>query len=238
MADLAGGEPVAHDQVAVEHQAGADALADLDREQAAVGVAAEAQLGEGDGVGVVGDVDADPEAAGQVVGQVEVVPPAVGGLEDDARGVDDAGATHADTEQRAVGGLGQLRGKGLDEVEGGGACAGPALGRPAVEDLAGQVDERAPEHLVVAEVEGDGEAGVGDDAEEGGGLADPLLGAGAELLDQALAQQLAGQVADGHAGEMCGAGDVGPAERAVAEDRAQHEGPVVPAGVAGHGLAP
>ena len=39
------------------------------------------------------------------------------------------------------------------------------------------------------------EPGVGDEAEEGGRLADALVGAGAELLDQALGQQLGDEVA-------------------------------------------
>ena len=119
------------------------------------------------------------------------------------------------------------------------AGAAVALGDPAVEDLAGQVDQGGAEPLVVAEVDGDGEAGVGDDAEQGGGLADPAGAlAVAQLLDEALGEQLGGQVAGGDPGEVGGPGQVGPADGALAEHRAQDEGPVVPAGVARHGLAP
>src|SRR5262245_45174116 len=112
VADLAGGEAVAQHQVAVEHHAGADTVAELDREQAAVGGPAGAEHREGDGVGVVGHMDRRVDRLADLGRQVEVVPAAVGGFEDMAGGIDDAGTADADAEQGPVGGRGQLGDEG------------------------------------------------------------------------------------------------------------------------------
>ena len=127
----------------------------------------------------------------------------------------------------------------VGQGDGGGAGAAVALGDPPVEHLAGQVDQRGPEALVVAEVERDDETSVGHDAQEGGRLAHAaLVHPRAQLLDEALGQQLGGQVAGGDAGEVGLAGEVGAAVGALAEPGAQHQRPVVAPGVAGTGLAP
>jgi D-alanyl-D-alanine carboxypeptidase len=224
--------------VPVEDDAGADALPDLDAQEAAVGVLTQAELGEGGGVGVVGDVHGGGELGGEAGSQVEAVPAEVGGLEHGAGRVDDAGAAHADAEERPVGGGGEIGGEGEGDLDGGGAGPAVALGGAPVEDLACEVDQGGPEALVVAEVEGDGEPGVGDYAEEGGWLADALVDAGAQLLDEALGQQLGGEVAGGDAGEVGHPGEVGPAERALPEHGPEDEGAVVAAGVSGARLAP
>ena len=239
MADLAGREAVAHDQMAVEHQPGADTLPDLEDEEAAVGGAAEAQLAEHRGVGVVGDVHRDGEVLVQRGGQAQLEPAEVGGLDHDAAGVDDARAADADAEQRPVGRVGQVGAEDADHLDRRVAGAAVAFGDPAVEDLAGQVDQRGVEPLVVAQVDRDGQAGVGDDAEHRGGLADPARPlALAQLFDETLGEQLGGQVAGGHPGQVGGAGQVGPTDGALAEHRPQDERPVVAAGVARDRLAP
>ena len=59
----------------------------------------------------------------------------------------------------------------------------------------------------------------------------------AELLEQPLGDQLADQVGDGHPGQPAGAGQVGAAGRAVAEQQLEQQRPVVAAGVLRQELA-
>jgi hypothetical protein len=238
VADLAGREAVAHHQVAVEHQTGADTLADLDEEEAALGGPTQPELAERGGVGVVGHVDRDAQGLGQDGGQLDALPPEVGGLEDDAGGIDDARAADADAEEGPVGGVGEIDAQLGGQVEGGVAPPAVPLRRPAVEHLAAEVDQGGSEAGVVAQVERDREAGIGDQPEQRGGLAHPLVGPGAELLDQALGQQLGRELGRGGPGQAGGAGQVGPAHWAGAKDGAEDQRAVVPAGVTRDGLAP
>ncbi len=62
-------------------------------------------------------------------------------------------------------------------------------------------------------------------------LADPAPGRGSELLDQALAHQLADQVGDGDPGQGGGAGEVGAAGRSVPEELLEQQRTVVATGV-------
>ena len=79
----------------------------------------------------------------------------------------------------------------------------------AVLDLAGQVDD-GPGHPVEGrEVECHDVGGVGQQADQGRRLADLALGRRAELAEQAVGDEPAHQVGDGHPGEAGGPGEVG-----------------------------
>src|SRR4029453_16318314 len=150
VADLAGREAVAHHEVAVEDQPGADAVADLDQEEAALRGPTQPELAERGGVGVVGDVDGDGERLRQAGGQVGVVPAQVGCFEDNAGGVDHAGAADADAQEGAGGGAGEVDTERGGQLERGGGSPAVPRRRPAVEDLAAEVDEGGGEAGVIA----------------------------------------------------------------------------------------
>ena len=110
VADLAGGVSRAGEQLVVDHEAGTDALGDAHEQDVSRFAGDEGQLTEGGGVGVVGDAHGQPEGGGQLRAEGDVVEAEVGGADDDAVGVDDAGRGHADPEQGAVGLAGELAG--------------------------------------------------------------------------------------------------------------------------------
>ena len=80
--------------------------------------------------------------------------------------------------------------------------------------------------------------GVDGHPDQGRRLPDPGLDRRPELLDQALGDQLADEVGDRDPGEPGGAGEVGPARGAVAEEVLEQQGAVVTTGVLLAPLAP
>ena len=123
----------------------------------------------------------------------------------------------------------ELVDEAVDEVERGVAVAAVDRQLDDAANLAAEVDERAREDAL-AEVEADDLAGVVDDAEEDRGLAAGRR-APTDLLDQALVEQLADDVADGRAGQAGEAGDLGAADRPEVVEGPQHEALVVLAGL-------
>ena len=88
---------------------------------------------------------------------------------------------------------------------------------------------RAREGLL-AEVEADDQAGVLDDLDEDRGLA-AGGGAAPDLLDEALGDRVADELADAGAGELRDPGDLRAADGPKVVDRAQHEALVERAGL-------
>src|SRR6185437_1935025 len=153
--DLARGEGVPVDQRPADHKAGADASLDSEQHQVGRGGAAEGVLGQDGGVGVVGDVNREVEAAAKDAGQVDPGPVQVVGVEDHAVPVDHAGRADAHAEHRPVDGgtqpLGQADGD-ADRFLAAGAVQRDL--RPRL-DLPGQVNHGARHPVGGREVEGD-----------------------------------------------------------------------------------
>ena len=103
VADLSGGVGRAGEQLVVDHEARTDALGDAHEQDVSRLAGDEGELAEGSGVGVVGDAHRQAESGGQLRAEGDVVEAEVGGADDDAVGVDDAGRRNPDPEQRAVG---------------------------------------------------------------------------------------------------------------------------------------
>ena len=236
MTDLTGREPVAGEELAIDEQAGADALADLDEQEVLAGGVAVGELGQGGHVGVVGHVHGQAQGALEVTGQGHVVPAEVGRLGDHTVGVDHAGAADADAQDGAVGGGDELACQLDGEVHRRLADSIPAGDRAAVQHLAGEVDDGSVRVLVGAEVEGHDVAGVGDDADEGGRLADALAGPAPDLFHEPFVEEAGHQVGGRRGREAGRPGQVGAAQRAVTEQRLQDQAAVVAPGVLGHGL--
>ena len=103
VADLAGPEAVATEQLAVEHQPGADPVPDLDRDQVVRPlVALEQERGEGGGPAVVGDDRRQAVVVGEALAERQVRPGQVDRPADRAVAVDDARRADADPQDRAV----------------------------------------------------------------------------------------------------------------------------------------
>ena len=90
---------------------------------------------------------------GEVGGERQVRPAEVGGRDDDAVGVDDAGAGDADAEQRSLGVGDQLAADPPDEGDGRPAGLALAVVGAADDDLAGEVDDGADEVGRLGQVE-------------------------------------------------------------------------------------
>ena len=223
MAELAGAVPVALEQLAVEDDPGAHAAAHADDDQVGgPGPAEERELGERGRMAVVGDHDRDAEPLLEQRSEAQLGPVQVHGPADGPRaGVDDTGCADADAEPRGLltgtEGVHELH----DELDGGVAVGTLEREVDRAEDLAMQIDDRAPE-LRLAEVETDHVATVGGDAQQDRRLA-PARPAAADLLDQAVADQRADKVADGGASQAGEPGEVGARERAVVVQGAQDQ---------------
>ena len=237
VADLAGRRAVAVQQGALEHQPGAHTGADPDQHQPAVTGVAEGVLAEHGGVGVVRHEDRDVERRPQPLGQRRAVPAEVGRVHDHAGGVHDAGCADADAEHRPGGGVDQLPDDGVDQRDG--VLAAATLQRPAAPllDVAGEVEQGPRDDPVGGEVDGHDLAGLPGQLHQHRGLADPALdrvrGPTLPLGEQPLGDQAGDDVGDGDPGQPAGAGQVGPAGRAVAEQQLQQQRPVVTPGVLG-----
>ena len=79
--------------------------------------------------------------------------------------------------------------------------------------------------------------GVGEQADQGRRLADLALGRRAELAEQAVGDEPAHQVGDGHPGEAGGPGEVGAGGGALREQVLEDQRTVVAPGVLGEQLA-
>ncbi|GMA26629.1 hypothetical protein GCM10025864_43880 [Luteimicrobium album] len=236
MADLAGSAPPTAQGRAVDHDAGAHTLADRDdQEPVAVG-AAEGVLAERGDVGVVRDVHRKAQPLRQLRGERHPVPAAVGGLDHDAVRVDDAGRADADADD----GLGRRCEQEADEAreEVDHVGAGPALDGELlpVDEVTGQGRDRAVHHGAVGEVHRDDLEGVSAHPDEDGRLPDPLAGAHTELFDESLGDERRDEVGDGDAREAGGSRQVGARRRALVEEVAQDERPVVGPSVLGEHL--
>ena len=233
VADLAGRRAVAVQQGALEHQPGAHTGADPDQHQPAVAGVAERVLAEHGGVGVVRHEDRHVERRPQSVGQRGAVPAEVGRVHDHAGGVHDTGGADADAEHRPGGGVDQLADQLVDE--GDGVLAAAAVERPAAPllDVAGEVEQRPGHDRVAARRRGrpPRSGGPPRPAAPAPGACPPGPGPGSGLGEQPVGDQVTDDVGDGHAGQPAGAGQVGPAGRAVAEQQLQQQRPVVAAGV-------
>ena len=236
VADLAGRELVADEQLATDDDAGADATADADEQQVLGGRLQRAVLGEHRGVGVVGDVAGHVDGGGELGGQRFVGPLHVGCGQHDAVVVDDAGCRAADAQQRAVEAAGDVAGEPHDR--GRRLLAGLAVARLRVpgDDLAGEVHDGGFDHVVVAEIEGDDVAAVGLDAQQRGRLAGAGAGLAPDLGDQPVGDQLGGDRRDGRGGEAAVAGEVGAALRAIGVQGLQQQRAVAWTGVRGRCL--
>ena len=104
--------------------------------------------------------------------------------------VDDAGARHADAEQRAVGVGDEIVADALDERLGAAPGALVAGVAPPHDHLAGEIDEGGDELLGLGQVEAEDVPAVGADADERRRLADATVGARPELLDELLLEQV------------------------------------------------
>ena len=155
-----------------------------------------------------------PEAE---VGPVEVHRPADGPR---AR-VDDAGRADADPEEGGPVIGAQGVDKLEDELDGGFAVPSFEGQVDRAEDLAAQVDDGAAE-LRLAEVEPDQVAAVGGDAQQDRRLA-AARAATTDLLDQALVDERADEVADRGSRQAGEPGQVGARERAVIVEGAQDQ---------------
>ena len=113
----------------------------------------------------------------------------------------------------------------IDEVERGVAVAAVDRQLDDAANLAAEVDERAREDAL-AQVEPDDLAGVADDAEQDRGLA-AARGSATDLLDHALVEQLADDVADRRPRQAGAAGDLGAADRPEVVEGPQHQALVV-----------
>src|SRR5262245_47543743 len=89
----------------------------------------------------------------------------------------------------------------------------------------------------VAQVQAHDMTGVRDDADEGGWLADTLFLGTADLFDEVLGEQPSHEIGHGHAGEVGGAGELGAALWAAAEELVEDEAAVVAPGVLREELA-
>src|SRR5699024_3774590 len=207
--DLPGGIPRSEAGNTVEKQPGPYPVADVDDHEVVL-VAVETRGGHDGGVRVVGDVDGNAEFRAQQVPEGVVLPAEVRGGEHRARGVDDAGAAHPDTEQgRLDGGYGAS-----SEVDDG---ARRSLARDDVsfqgvlpEFLAGEVERGGPKLPEVREVEADEVPRVGVDLQQGRGFARPPRGAQAEFGDDAGLDEFGDEIGDGHASEFGLSCDIGP----------------------------
>ena len=235
VADLAGRRAVAVQQGALQDQPGTDTGADPDQHQAAVAGVAERVLAEDGGVGVVRHEDREAERRPQPLGQGRSVPAEVGRVHDHTRGIHDTWGADADAEHRSGGGVDQFADDGVDE--GDGVLAAAALERltASLLHVTGEVEQRPGDDLVGGEVDRHDLAGLRGQLDQHRGLAHPALDrvswASSLLGEQALGDQVADDVGDRHPGQAAGAGQIGPAGRAVAEQQLQQQRPVVPTGV-------
>ena len=232
VADLAGRGAVPVEQRALEDQAGTDAGPDPEHHQAAVPGVAERVLAEDRGVGVVGDEDRDVRARAAGCGRAGCpYQPRLGA----STTVPSASTTpglptptpRTGRSVSAISAAASSRTRSTASAPLRPETASSLAGH----DLAGEVDHGADHPVVGREVEADDVRGVGGEADQHRRLADPALRRAPELLDQALAHQLADQVGDGHPGQGGGAGQVGAAGRSVPEQLLEQQGPVVAAGV-------
>ncbi len=166
------------------------------------------------------------------------MPAEVGGVDHHALGVHDARGADADAEHRPGGGGDQLTDQVVDE--GDGVLAAATLERPAAAllDVAGEVEEGTGHDAVGREVDRHDLAGLLGQLHEHRGLAHPALDRSGRLAEQPLGDQVADHVGHGHPGQPAGAGQVGPAGRAVAEQQLQQQRPVVATGVLRQVAAP
>ena len=199
---------VAVQQRPLEHQPGADTGADPEHHQPAVAGVAEGVLAEDGGVGVVRHEDREPRRVGQAGGERGVGPAEVGRV--------DHGAARRRRRPgcrrrcRASAGRSSRSARRPAGATSATASAPLAPSRSATSRRA----RTLPARLSTA-------PGIRSSAERSmptmwresaarptsvGGLADPAPGGGAELLDQALGDQLADQVGDGDPGQSGGRG--------------------------------
>ena len=223
-------------QRALEHQPGADTGADPDQHQPAVAGVAEGVLAEDGGVGVVRHEDRvrrrpsrSPSASGVPcqprLGASTTTPAAstTPGLPTPMPSTGRvAASTSSPDERRAPARRRRRRG-------------GPrAAGRAASWTSPARLSSGAGHDAVGGEVDRHDLSGLARPAatSTGGLPTRPWTGSAADSLgEQPLGDQLADQVGDGHPGQPAGAGQVGPAGRAVAEQQLQQQRPVVATGV-------
>ena len=134
-------------------------------------------------------------------------------------GVDEAGCAHADPDQGPIGSLHQVEHQRLERAQGSRAVVVPDVARLPGVHLTAQVDDDAAEAVTI-DIDADELAGVSRDAQQDGRLA-----AGRRtrpgLDHEPVVEQPFDQVGDGRAGQLRGAGDIRPAERAILVDGAQ-----------------
>src|SRR5262249_31201152 len=184
--------------------------------------AMEGQLRERGGVAVVGDDHRHAVAALEERPQAELGPVEVHRPADRAGpGVDDARRSEAHAEEGAPVSGAPGGDEVVDEVDRRFAVA-PLEGQvDRTEDVAAQVDDRAAE-LLITKIEADQMAPVGGDAEQDRRLA-AARSAAADLLDQAVVNETADEVADGRPRQTGHAREVGARERAVVVQGAQDQ---------------
>src|SRR5690606_1118961 len=138
-------------------------------------------------------------------------PSEVGGGENRAGEVDDAGRADAHTEDGARREADELPDE-VDDLRGGlGAGRAGERDLSALDDGPVEVEEGAAEQRVVAQVDSDDLEGRPIDVEEGGRFAGAGLVALAGLDDEAFGDELADEIGDGDSGEARAARDVGAA---------------------------
>src|SRR6185369_10516300 len=214
VADLAGAEAVALEQRAVEDEARPDPPPDLDRDEVlrALALRAKRVLGERGRLAVIRDVGRQAIPLVEEAAERQVLPVQVDGPSDRAGPrVNETRRADTDAEGRRGGFGEELVDEAEDEVERGVTVAAVDRLLDDAPDLAAEVDERARDDAL-PQVESDDLASVADDAEEDRGLA-ARRGPATDLLDHALVEQRADDVADGRPGQARAAGDLGATDR-------------------------
>ncbi len=176
VADLAGGVCRAGEQLMVDHQTGTDAFDDTHEQDVPRVARDEGEFAECGGVGVVGNPHWQAEGDRELRSEGDVVETEVGGVDDDAVGVNDAGGGDADSQQRTIGLAGEFAGD-LDSA-GGEPLSDEYLPRriatpraAAGDDLPRQVHDGPPDLSGTAEIEAHDVSSVGDDGDQRGRLA-------------------------------------------------------------------
>ena len=232
MADLARSPAVAVEQLPVQDDARADAVADVDDHQALVRPVAVAErvLADRRRLAVVQHRRRQPVAIAQELAEREVPPVEVDRVHDDAAArVDEAGRSDSDADERPRRRRDEPVEHFVDRAERGVAVARGDRQVDRVANLAAQVDERSVE-AVLREVEADQVARVGDDAHQDRRLASARR-AHADFLHEALFHQPRDDLGHRRPREPRDPRDLRATHRGLAEDSAQHQVSVVALGV-------
>ena len=211
---------------AVDDDRGADAGTDRDDEEAVVAATQAVQaLGHGEGVDVVLDEDGQAELAAQALPDRGVGPAQLGRVDDAlALTVDVARHADADAEQRSVGTTGDETAQQLDELREHGRGRGvEGFARRAQH---GAVDADLDEGDVIGgDLDTHGAAGARDEPEHAGGAA-PLGRLVGELAQEAVGQEVLGELRHERGREVERPGELGARRGAVCTEVRQDRGAI------------